>query len=243
MDRITLVLAQYTSQILEGMQDELRKVVWTSGESNLEEGYASLAAKCCLDAWKRIQIEFPEYVNTSLVVKLPDLTLVFINNAKEINGKIELKNSWGKKVNGSTIGKLDINQASIYCKKPIQINGKFEFRYGQYHSGMIKTPLDLFQDRTPRPDFDYTKLEDPSVTINYIKKEKEAWIPHYAECAIRRVQKNLNSWQDTLTSAIIDYFLKTTTIEQIIERRSKLLESAEPSSQLDSPAKEAPHSQ
>lgn len=232
MNEIILSLEQRTAQILTTKREDLAKIVWTSGESNLEEGYANLAGKCCLDAWSDIQKENPIYANTTLNAKLPDITLVFNHDGKNIPGKIELKSGLSERILGSTIRNLDINQATIFCLRP-QESGEYKFRYGQYYSGMEKTPHDLFQDRTPRPQFNFDNLSDPGTPIEYVNKEKEAWIYHYAECALRRVNNvliNLTSWQDTLTSAIIDFYLKTTPLAQIIERH-KLLESAELSSQ------------
>lgn len=231
MNELILSLAQRTAQILKTKREDLDKIVWTIGESNPDNGFSKLACACCKVAWEQIQKEQPLYENTTLDLSTPDINLVFNHDGKDIHGKIELKSGLSEKIPGSTIRNLDINQATIFCLRP-QESGEYKFRYGQYYSGMEKTPHDLFQDRTPRPLINFDNLSDPGTPIEYVNKEKEAWIYHYAECALRRVNNvliNLTSWQDALTSAIIDYFLKTTPLDQIMERRSKLLESAGPS--------------
>ena len=232
MNELILSLTQRTAQILTTKQKELAKIVWVSGESNLEEGYANLAGKCCLEAWSDIQKEIPEYANTTLIATLPDITLVFNHKGDEIHGKIELKSGLSEEIPGSTIGKLDINQPTIFCLRPKKGSSEYKFRYSQYYSSMILTENDCFQDRSPRPKISFKKMVDCNTPIEYVNKEKGALftLTHYAECAIRRLNNGIKSWQDTLTSLIIDYYLKTTPLAQIIERH-KLLESAEPSSQ------------
>lgn len=227
---MTLLLAQRTAQILKTKQPDLGKIVWKVSESNTDQGFSQLACSCCLEAWAQIQKEQPLYKNTTLNVCIPDINLVFNHNGQDIHEKIELKSGLSEQIPGSTIMDLDINQPTIFCLRPKKGN-EYKIRYSQYYSSMILTENDCFQDRSPRPKISFKKMVDCDTPIDYVNKEKMDWNPYYAKCALTRVLNNLNSWQDTLTSAIIDYFLKTTSLEQIIARRLKLLESAEPSLQ------------
>ena len=122
---------------------------------------------------------------------------------------------------GSTIGKLDINQPLIYCRRPNNINDRYEIRYGQYHTAMGESDIDLFQDRTPRPSLNFKKLSLFNTEIDYSFKQKDDWILHYGKCAVNRVKTNVNcSWQDSLTKSIIFESLKNIeTIEDLIKLR------------------------
>jgi hypothetical protein len=230
MKQLILSLTQRTAQILKTKQHELGKIVWKVSESNTDQGFSQLACTCCSEAWIQIQKEQPLYKNTTLRVSIPDINLVFNHNGEEIHGKIELKSGLSEEIPGSTIMSLDINQPTIFCLRPKKGASEYKFRYSQYYSSMILTDNDCFQDRSPRPKISFKKMVDCDTPVEYVNKEKMDWNPYYAKCAIKRVYNNLNSWQDTLTSAIIDCYLKTTPLDQIIERH-KLLESAEPSSQ------------
>lgn len=233
MNQLILSLTQRTAQILKTKQQELGKIVWKVSESNTDQGFSQLACTCCSEAWTQIQKEQPLYKNTTLRVSIPDINLVFNHKGEEIHGKIELKSGLSEEIPGSTIMSLDINQPTIFCLRPN--NGKkgaseYKFRYSQYYSSMILTDNDCFQDRSPRPKISFKKMVNCDTPVEYVNKEKMDWNPYYAKCAVQRVHNNLTSWQDTLTSLIIDFYLKTTPLDQIIERH-KLLKSAEPSSQ------------
>jgi hypothetical protein len=90
---------------------------------------------------------------------------------------------------------------------------------------MGESKLELFQDRTPRPQINFTKLfPSTQMEIIYIEKKKEAWIQHYAECAVNRLNHNVSySWQDTLTKGIIFEAIKNIeTMEDLIKLRDSL---------------------
>lgn len=132
--------------------------------------------------------------------------------------KIELKSSKTYLIPGSTIGKLDINQPLIYCHRPINNEKIFEIRYGQYFNAMGDTDIDLFQDRTPRPSLNFTKLFTTNhPTIYYIDNKKDEWVSHYGVCAVNRLKRKVtSSWQDHLTKCIIYESLKNiNTIEEL----------------------------
>jgi len=231
MQKITLTLTQRTAQLLQTKQDKLAKIVWKISEANTDQGFSQLASECCLEAWSKIQKDYPEYTNTTLNVSIPDINLVFNHQGEEIHGKIELKSGISPQIPGSTIMDLDINQPTIFCLRPKKSSGEYKIRYSQYYSSMVLTDKDCFQDRSPRPKITFDQMVDCHTEVEYVSKQKMDWNPYYAKCAVTRAHNNLKSWQDTLTRAIIDYFLETTSLEDIIARRSKLLESAEPSSQ------------
>jgi hypothetical protein len=114
---------------------------------------------------------------------------------------------------------------------------KYEARFGQYHTAMGESDYDTFQDRTPRPLINFLKLSaapepaalepaapepaalEPSVSpsVLYSEKTKDAWISHYAKCALKRigplVQPKLKkaSWQDDLTRCLLHEAIKDLT--------------------------------
>ena len=118
-----------------------------------------------------------------MTASIPDINCIFSKNGKTIKvqkNKIELKSSKSHVMPGSTIGKLDINQPLIYCYRPINADALYEIRYGQYHTAMGESDIDLFQDRTPRPQLNFTKLFPSSqIDVIYSNKKKDAWISHY----------------------------------------------------------------
>lgn len=229
-----LPLTQRTGQILQNKQPELGKTVWKVSESNTDQGFSQLASSCCLEAWVQIQKEQPLYKNTTLDVYIPDINLIFNHKGQVIYGKIELKSGLSQEIPGSTIMDLDVNQPTIFCLRPKK-GSEYKIRYSQYYSSMILTENDCFQDRSPRPKISFNKMTECDTPLDYVKKEKMDWNPYYAKCALTRVVNNLNSWQDTFTREIKELskedFIKTTSVEDFIAMRSKLLESAEPSSQ------------
>jgi hypothetical protein len=163
--------------------------------------------------------------------------------------KIELKSAKTTSMPGSTIGKLNINQPLIFVLRPPPNSGasgtvgascavgasgvKYEARYGQYHTAMGESDYDTFQDRTPRPLINFLKLSaapepaalEPSVSPSmlYSEKTKDAWISHYAKCALKRigplVQPKLKkaSWQDDLTRRLLHEAIKDlTTLAELV---------------------------
>jgi hypothetical protein len=84
---------------------------------------------------------------------------------------------------------------------------------------MGESDLDLFQDRTPRPSLNSTKLFPPSHVASPITKKKEDWILHYAKCAVNRIRRDVgHSWQDTLTRNIIFEALQGMETLEDVER-------------------------
>jgi hypothetical protein len=153
-----------------------------------------------------------------LLATAPDITLTFKKAGVVVyREKIELKSSKGFLIPGSTIGKLDINTWVISCER----GAGFILRYGQYYTCMGQGDRDMFQDRTPRPFINFQKLLSPDADTEFIQKEKEGWMDHYAECAIRRLDKK-SSWQDWLVEKIIDIWISRTSVEEFLERKKRV---------------------
>ena len=218
-----LRLTQLTARLLETKQAELQLIKWTDSEANTDIGFSELACKCCLEAYATMAEP-----GVTLTVLPPDINLTFTQNGLQIKEKIELKSSKGLYVPGSTIGKLDIAQPLIYCLRPNDPNGTYKFRYSQYYSSLGESDHDLFQDRTPRPAVNYTKMSDVSVDLTYVQKDKGDWVEHYAKCALKRTEDGyMASWQDIMVKKLIkmsiDSYLKNTSIEEIQARRDALI--------------------
>ena len=228
--KLLLEIAAETTSILSEKQEQLRQCKWTDGESNTDTDFSELACKCAEESWIRIKQRYPQLNMITLTASIPDINCVFSKNGKIIKvqkNKIELKSSKSHVMSGSTIGKLDINQPLIYCYRPKNIDTPYEIRYGQYHSAMGESDIDLFQDRTPRPYINFTKLYPSSQTeVNYSNKKKDAWISHYGRCAVNRLNSNVSySWQDSLTKSILYEALQNIVTMDDLE---KLRESVRP---------------
>ena len=225
---ILLDIAAETSRLLSDKQDLLQLCKWTDGESNTDTDFSELACKCAEEAWQNIKHQYPLLNLITITASIPDIVLTYQKNGETIVGvknKIELKSSKNHIMPGSTIGKLDINQPLIYCCRPKNNSGIYEIRYGQYHTAMGESDIDLFQDRTPRPQLNFTKLyESCKKDITYINKTKDTWIEHYAKCAVNRLNKNVSySWQDTLTKNILNEALKNIeTLEDLNKLRETI---------------------
>lgn len=224
---ICMPLTQRTAQILDTKKDELRNIQWTDGESNTDSGFSKLGCLCCEEAWNDIKEKFPEYNDLSLRFQIPDINISILKESVIIaSGKIELKSGKGKGcIPGSTIGNLNINEPVIFClRNESESESLFTFRYSQYYNCIGETNTDMFQDRTPRPHVNFKNMIDISIPIEYIHKEKSDWVEHYASCALLRtkVKKPYKSWQDYLTDKIIELFIKETSIEEFIRRKSEL---------------------
>jgi hypothetical protein len=225
-DKLLLEIAAETTRKLSEKQEQLQQCKWTDGESNTDTDFSELACKCAEEAWICIKKDYPLFNMITMTASIPDINCVFSKNGKTIEGlknKIELKSSKSHVMPGSTIGKLDINQPLIYCYRPKNADTPYEIRYGQYHTAMGESDIDLFQDRTPRPQLNFTKLF-PSSQMEpiYSNKKKDAWISHYGKCAVNRLhQKNVTySWQDTLTKSILYEALQNIeTMEDVITLR------------------------
>jgi hypothetical protein len=224
---LTMQLARMATALLNGKQAELHAITWTDGEANIDTGFSALACKCFLEAWETVRQENPQYAETLLEVYPPDVNMKFITGETTVKDKTELKSSTSDTMPGSTIDKLNINQPTIYCRRPTAPSTTYECRYSQYHTAMGASSYERFQDRTPRPLINFHKMHPSSAVVQYVHKEKGAWIPHYATCALNRVQEHYNSWQESLTQHIIDEYLRRSQPESILARRTMLMESAE----------------
>lgn len=223
MDKLYLItydLAIETTKLLNQKQYELSNITWSDGEANIDSGFSELACKCCLEIWEYVKRKHNLYESVRLECNGPDINLIFYDKYnKKLESKIELKSSKekNKRIPGSTIGNLDINQPLIYCLRPKNINEKYEIRCSQYHIAMGKSNLELFQDRTPRPYINFQKMEYPN---EYKQVEKNDWIKHYSKCALNRFNQNKkSSWQDYLVKNIIIDFIKNTTIKEFIKMK------------------------
>lgn len=227
LNKITYDLAIETTKLLNQKQFELSNVIWSEGEANIDIGFSKLACETCLESWNKIKKNYQLYQEVRLECNIPDINLVFYDKYdRKLVSKIELKSSKdkNKRIPGSTIGKLDINQPLIYCLRPKDKNRKYIVRCSQYHNAMGKSDIELFQDRTPRPYINFDKMKYPR---DYKKIEKNDWIKHYSICALNRLEKNIkNSWQDILVKNIKDIsiyeFIKNTSIEDFINIKSTL---------------------
>ena len=231
-EKILLEIAALTTKLLNDNQTQLRQIKWCDGESNTDTEFSELACKCAEEAWLLlVKRAYPNLTTITMNASIPDIHCKFSLNGKIIKvlkNKIELKSSKNHTMPGSTIGKLDINQPMIYCRRPNIANEHYEVRYGQYHNAMGESDLELFQDRTPRPPLNFTKLLPSSqmdkMEIIYSHKKKNEWIPHYGKCAVNRLKHNVSySWQDTLTKSIIFEALQNIeTIEDIYKLRESV---------------------
>lgn len=226
--KLLLEIAAETARKLSEKQEQLQQCKWADGESNTDTDYSELACKCAEETWICIKQHYPLLNMITMTATIPDINCVFSKNGKTIEGiksKIELKSSKSHIMPGSTIGKLDINQPLIYCYRPKNADTSYEIRYGQYHTAMGESDIDLFQDRTPRPYLNFTKLYPSSqMDVNYSNKKKDEWISHYAICAVNRLRSNTSySWQDTLTKRIAYEFIKNIeTMEDVYKLRESV---------------------
>lgn len=227
-NKLLLEIAAETTNKLSEKQEQLKQCKWTDGESNTDTDFSELACKCAEEAWLCIKQKYPLFRDITMTASIPDIICTFSKNGKTIKGtknKIELKSSKKHIMPGSTIGKLDINQPLIYCYRPKEADNPYEIRYGQYHIAMGESDIDLFQDRTPRPQLNFTKLFSSSQKeIIYSNKKKDSWISHYGKCAVNRLNHSVSySWQDSLTKSIIYEALQNIeTMEDLIKLRESV---------------------
>jgi hypothetical protein len=225
--KILLEIASETTNKLNENQHKLHQCKWTDGESNTDTDFSELACKCAEEAWIAVKQQHPLLSMITMTAFIPDIICSFSKNGnsiKVLKNKIELKSSKSYVMPGSTIGKLDINQPLIYCYRSKNESDPYKIRYGQYHTAMGETEIDLFQDRTPRPLLNFTKLIQSEVI--YSDKHKDEWILHYGKCAVNRIKQPVSySWQDTLTRYILYEALKNI---ETIEDLHTLRESVRP---------------
>ena len=229
---LLLEIAAVTAGKLSENQEQLQQCKWTDGESNTDTDFSELACKCAEEAWVCVREQYPLLTTITMTASIPDINCTFSKNEIPIKvpkTKIELKSSKSRVMPGSTIGRLDINQPLIYCYRPKPAPtdyGFYEIRYGQYHTAMGESGLDLFQDRTPRPQLNFTKLFPSSQTEPvYSNKKRDAWISHYGNCAVNRLNCAAvsYSWQDSLTKSIIYEALQNIeTMEDLIRLRDSV---------------------
>ena len=241
--KICMPLTQHTAKILLSKQKELEKIKWTDSEANIDSEFSKLACECCKEAYVEIKKKYIEFNDVNIQVKIPDINITFIKDENIITkGKIELKSGKGKGlIPGSTIGSLDINEPVIFCLRN-ESKKTFDIRYDQYYNCIGESKTDMFQDRTPRPKVNFQKMKKIDEECNYIQKDKNDWINHYAECAIHRInnnsvnynnnleksnnnsEKSIKSWQDELVEKIkimcIKYFIKETSIEEFTKLKN-----------------------
>jgi deoxycitidine kinase/deoxyguanosine kinase len=206
-------LAQKTAELLAGAQEELKNVKWKDGEANLDTGYSRLACSMAQKAWDVMQQHDPELHEIEMVATPPDINCAFsMTNATTgqrthiASHKIELKSSKTYSVPGSCIGKLDINQCIIFCKRPKSSGeGAYQFAWGQYHQSFELTDHDCFQDRTPRPVVHFKKLCSPIQPQLYQENPTIDFVSHFSQAAINRVHGTFGTWQDDLVRQIIDF--------------------------------------
>lgn len=222
-NQMLLELAASTAKLLNDNQEQLQKIKWSDGESNTDTEFSELACKCAEEAWILIN---PTMNTITMKASIPDIQCTFYENDAPIKkAKIELKSSKNHIMPGSTIGKLDINQPLIYCHRPKNASDPYEVRYGQYHHAMGESETELFQDRTPRPPINFTKLfTSEQMEIMYAHKKKDDWIPHYGKCAVARLHQQVSySWQDALTKSILFEALQNIeTMEDLIKLRDSV---------------------
>jgi len=211
-----------TTKKINERQDKLKSITWNDGESNLDTEYSKLACECCTQSWDEMKKNYPEYSEIEIICEIPDINITFISPSGIVEEeKIELKSSKNRKMPGSTIRKLNINQTLIYCLRPSIDSAPYIVRCSQYHNAMGESDTDLFQDRTPRPFINFEKMSDADNIVPFITKDKNDWIEHYAKCALKRIEETTmcqKSWQDDmikiLKKKIINDYVRNTTEQQ-----------------------------
>jgi len=219
-----------TTKLISGMQDTLRGIIWNDGEANIDTEYSDLACKCCMAAWGTIQERYPQYNQTAISCVKPDINITFTYpEGTTLKEKIELKSSKSKKMPGSTIQKLDINQSLIYCLRPSVPLELYKFRCSQYYSAMGGTETDLFQDRTPRPVINFDIMRGVDDIAPFSEKDKGDWVRHYAKCGLHRIDGSTvcrPSWQDDMVKImkekIIEDYISCTSEQQFGLDRASL---------------------
>ena len=211
-----------TAKQLNNKQLDLENITWNDGESNLDTEYSKLACECCMISWNEIKTTYPEYSKTEITCDIPDINITFkYPDGRTSKSKIELKSSKNKKMPGSTIKKLDINQTLIYCLRPSKASEPYKLRCSQYYNAMGESDIDLFQDRTPRPFINFERMSEINNTLPFAIKDKNDWIKHYADCALKRIEESTicqKSWQDDMIKVIkkkiIEEYVRNTTEQQ-----------------------------
>tara|TARA_B100001093_G_scaffold519766_1_gene610353 strand:- start:2586 stop:3326 length:741 start_codon:yes stop_codon:yes gene_type:complete len=218
-----------TTKKINERQFKLKSITWNDGESNLDTEYSKLACDCCIMAWNEMKIKYSDYSEIEINCEIPDINITFVYpSGKKLKDKIELKSSKRKKMPGSTIKKLDINQTLIYCLRPSIASEPYKVRCSQYYNAMGESDTDLFQDRTPRPIINFEKMNEVDNKSQFVTRDKNDWIEHYAKCSLKRIESTTmcqNSWQDDMVKImkkiiIDDYVINTSEQQFIIDKIS-----------------------
>ena len=211
-----------TTKKLNERQDKLESIIWNEGEANLDTEFSKLACDCCIMSWDKMKIKYSEYNDIDIICEIHDINIIFkYPDGTKSKDKIELKSSKSKKMPGSTIQKLDINQILIYCLRPSIASERYIVRCSQYYNAMGERDTDLFQDRTPRPPINFQKMNEADNIVPFVTKDKNDWTEHYADCALKRIEKTTmcqKSWQDDMVKImkkkIIDDYVRNTSKQQ-----------------------------
>tara|TARA_Y100000385_G_scaffold183416_1_gene189423 strand:+ start:2303 stop:3049 length:747 start_codon:yes stop_codon:yes gene_type:complete len=223
-----------TTKKLNERQDKLESIKWNDGEANIDTEYSKLACDCCIMSWDEIKVKYPEYSDIEITCEIPDVNITFkYPGGIKSKNKIELKSSKSKKMPGSTIKKLDINQMLIYCVRPSITSEPYIVRCSQYYNAMGESDTDLFQDRTPRPFINFEKMSKIDNIVPFVTKDKNDWIEHYAKCALKRIEETTicqKSWQDDMIKIIKkkiidDYVRYTSELQFQIDKISLQVEN------------------
>ena len=215
-----LTLAQNVTYRLNREQYNLRKIIWTNGESNLDTEYSKITCRIAEEEWKKICTEIPFFGNVVMEAKHPDVTCTFRIDSSDdmicLPQKIELKSSMKSSIPGSTSRSLEVDIPIIYCLRPdpkrkvLSDLNSFQFVCGQYIDSMFEsTQYDIFQDRSPRPRISVKSLqkvcrqEFTEATFPF-----DDYILHLAKCSMRRIhilhrKQVKTSWQDNLVENIL----------------------------------------
>ena len=230
-DSIIYELGIETTKLLNERQGDLENINWQNGEANIDTEYSKLACDVCTIAWNRMKQKNSKYTEIDITCIIPDINITFIySDKRKSKHKIELKSSKSKKMPGSTIKKLDINQTLIYCLRPNTNSEQYKLKCSQYHSAMGYSDIDLFQDRTPRPFLNFEKMNEIDNILPFEKKDKNCWIEHYAKCGLKRIDNSISchqSWQDDMIKIIkkniLDEYIRNTTEEQFQRDKISLI--------------------
>jgi len=227
-ESIIYALGNETTKKLNERQEELERIVWKDGEANLDTEYSKLSCEMCILSWGEMKIKYPQYCEIDITCEIPDINITFkYPGGRKVKHKIELKSSKSRRIPGSTIKKLDINQTLIWCLRPSKSSEQYIVKCSQYHNAMGESDTDLFQDRTPRPFINFNKLNEIDNIVPFMTKEKNDWIPHYAKCALKRIETPISqkSWQDDMIKImkkeIIEEYIRNTPEHQFqIDKRT-----------------------
>lgn len=236
-------LAYETAVLLQKAQTKLRQIKWSDGESNTDTEYSELACKYCRKAWLDMRKKYNDYKKVVIKCNPPDIDITFTLNKISIKKHIELKSSKVKTLLGSTINTLNVNQPLIFCLRPSSDHhnkandGKnkpvYQIRYSKYYHAIGKSDFDKFQDRTPRPYVNFSRMFEAETM--FVKDEeftsKDDWVEHYSQCALNRlndVNCKKSSWQDDMIECIkrkiLEEFIHETTISNYKKIKKELLE-------------------